>query len=220
VYSDLRTGIKGFTFQRAYGAGPPAIAASTGMTVEDVEDLIRVEERMYPGLAVFDQIVSESINVTRKTTNKELFVAGQRFNAATGEWFSPTGTRYVWTEAETPKFMHKKGKFVGFSPTERKNWPIQGDGGFVVQAMLGYLFRYFSAAQNFGNRAFLVNTVHDCVWLDLHKDVVDTVVPAVKTILEAVPSMYKSAFNIEIPVKFTVDAEVGQNMLDLKHYEG
>jgi hypothetical protein len=218
-YADARTAIKGFTFQRAYGAGPHAIADSTGMTVEEVETLIRVEEQLYPGINSFDELVRDSIAATSRVTSKELFVAGQRFNASIGEWFSPTGTRYVWTEGECPKFLHKQGKFVGYSPTERKNWPVQGDGGFVVQAMLGYLFRYFSASQNFGDKAFLVNTVHDCVWIDCHKDVVDTVVPAARQILEAVPTMYKRVFNMDIPVTFPVDSEVGPNMLDLQHYE-
>jgi DNA polymerase I-like protein with 3'-5' exonuclease and polymerase domains len=217
-YSQMRTEIKGFTFQRAYGAGVTAIAASTGMEPEEVEALIQVEERLYPGITAFDDLVNASINSTRRTTNRELFVAGKRFNAAIGEWFSPTGTRYVWTEGEAPKFLHKKGKFIGFSPTERKNWPIQGDGGFAVQAMLGYLFRYMNKHHNFDNKAFLVNTVHDCVWLDVHEDVVAQVVPAAKAILESVPTMYKRAFNMTIPVKFPTDSEIGPNMLDLKHY--
>jgi DNA polymerase I-like protein with 3'-5' exonuclease and polymerase domains len=219
-YSQMRTEIKGFTFQRAYGAGPAAIARSTGMSEEEVEQLINVEEQLYPGISEFDKIVEDSISATRQITKKELFVAGQRFQAAIGEWFSPTGTRYVWTEGEAPEFLHKKGKYVGFSPTERKNWPVQGDGGFVVQAMLGYLFRYFNKNSNFNGKAFLVNTVHDCVWLDVHKDVADTVVPMVQQILEAVPSMYKRAFNIDVPVRFPVDAEVGPNMLDMEHYHG
>ena len=217
-YSQLRTAIKGFTFQRAYGAGAQAIADSTGMTVEEVEELIRGEELLYPGITAFDAIIEQSINSSRKITKRELFVAGQRFNAAIGEWFSPTGTRYVWTENEVPKFLHKRGKFVGFSPTERKNWPVQGDGGFVVQAMLGYLFRYFNKQRNFNGNAFIVNTVHDCVWLDVHEDYIHTVVPAAKAILESVPTMYKRAFNIDIPVKFPTDAEIGLNMLDLEHY--
>jgi len=217
-YSQLRTKIKGFTFQRAYGAGAQAIADSTGMTVEEVEELIRGEELLYPGITAFDELVEQTINSSRKITKRELFVAGQRFNAAIGEWFSPTGTRYVWTESEVPKFLHKRGKFVGFSPTERKNWPVQGDGGFVVQAMLGYLFRYFNKHSNFDGNAFIVNTVHDCVWLDVHEDYLHTVVPAAKAILESVPTMYKRAFNIDIPVKFPTDAEVGLNMLDLEHY--
>ena len=188
------------------------------MTLQEAEELIRVEERLYPGITYFDSTVESSINATRRQTNRELFVDGQRFNVAIGEWFSPTGTRYVWTENEVPKFLHKHGKFVGFSPTERKNWPVQGDGGFVVQAMIGYLFRYFNKNNNFDDRAFMVNTVDDCVWLVLHKDVVDVVVPAAKAILESVPTMYKRAFNIDIPVKFPTDVEIGLNMLDLEHY--
>ena len=215
----MRTEIKGFTFQRAYGAGVVAIAASTGMSEEEVEQLILMESQLYPGLATFDKIVEDSINATRVVTRRMLFVAGQQFQAAIGEWFSPTGTRYVWTEGITPKFLHKKGKFVGFSPTERKNWPVQGDGGFVVQAMIGYLFRAFNKRMNFDGNAFLVNTVHDCVWIDCHKDYVDTVAPLAKVILEAVPSMYRRAFNMDIGgITFPTETEVGLNMLDLNHY--
>ena len=218
AYMDARTDIKGFTFQRAYGAGVAAIALSTGMPKEEIEALILDEMRMYPGLAKFDELVEASINATRRTTNRMIFVDGKKFNAATGEWFAPAGTRYVWTENETPKFLHKHGKFIGFSPTERKNWPIQGEGGFVMQAMLGYLFRFFNKNDNFDGKAFMVNTVHDCAWFDVHVDVLDVVVPACIQIMEAVPTMYKRAFNIDIPVKFPVEAEVGLNMLDLEHY--
>ena len=218
AYLQMRTEIKGFTFQRAYGAGAAAIAASTGMTEDEVTQLILVEERLYPGIVRFDQIVEQSIEATRKVTKSELFVAGQRFQAAVGEWFSPTGTRYVWTEGEAPKFLHKHGKFVGFSPTERKNWPIQGTGGEIVQTMLGKVWRWFVANDNFGGKALLVNTVHDCVWLDCHSGIdTDTVIAGVKAILEAVPQVFNANFNMNIDVPFPTEAEVGPNMLELKH---
>jgi len=220
AYSAMRTNIKAFTFQRAYGAGATKIAASTGMSVEEVEELIRVEELMYPGISAFDGLVEASIDATRRVTNNRVSVAGNTFQLSVGYWDSPTGTHYVWSESEVPKFLHRHGKFVGFSPTERKNWPVQGDGGFIVQAMLGYLFRNFSSCNNYDGKAYLVNTVHDCVWIDVHKDVADQVVPTAKAILEAVPQMYSKAFNITVPVKFPVDAEIGVNMLDLSHYEG
>ena len=218
VYSEMRQGCKEFSFQRAYGAGAAAIAGSTGMSAEEVEALINAEEQLYPGVAVLDRCVEDSINASRQVTKRELFVAGKRFNACSGEWFSPSGIRYVWTEGEAPAFLHSKGKYVGFSPTERKNWPIQGEGGFVVQAMLGYLFRKFNKENNWDGRALLVNTVHDCVWLDMHKSVVDEVIPAASAIMEAVPSMYKRNFKIDVPVPFPVEAEVGPNMLELEHY--
>ncbi len=214
-----RTGAKSFSFERAYGAGAHSIAASTGMTVEDIEALIDAEEKMYPGLAMFDEIVEASINATRVTTNREIFVKGQRFNAAIGQWVAPTGTTYIWTEHEVPEFLHKKGKFVGFSPTERKNWPVQGTGGEIVQTMIGLLYRWMRLRDHFDGKALLVNTVHDCVWLDMHKDVVDEVVPYVCNILENVPRVFNQRFGMRIDVPFPVEAEVGPNMLELNHYE-
>ena len=213
-----RTNAKEFSFQRAYGAAASSIADSTGMTEEDVLALISAEEALYPGVIAFDNMVEQSIINTATVTKREVYVDGKRFNARTGEWSSPTGTRYVWTESASPEFMWKHGKYITFSPTERKNWPIQGDGGFVVQAMLGYLWRMFNRNHNFGGKALLVNTVHDCVWIDLHKDVVHEVIPYAKAILEAVPQMYKRAFNIDIPVPFPCEAEVGPNMQELTHY--
>lgn len=215
----LRTAIKGFTFQRAYGAGPTAIAASTGMEVEEVEQLITDEERMYPGVVAFDNIVEQSIQQTSRTTSVSAFVDGQRFQLQEGEWFSPTGTRYLWREHEAPKFLWKHGKFVGFSPTERKNWPVQGDGGFVVQAMIGYIFRLFNKTANFGGKALFVNTVHDCAWFDFaDMETAQAVLPKVRAVLEAVPTMYKRSFGIDVPVPFPTETEVGPNMLELTHF--
>ena len=213
-----RTEVKEFSFQRAYGAGAKAVAASTGMDVMEVEALIEAEERMYPGIIRFDNLVQDSIAKTAVTTSKQLFVAGMRFQAQRGEWFSPTGTRYVWTEHEAPSFLHSKGKYVGFSPTERKNWPVQGDGGFVVQAMLGYVWRYFLKNRNFRGQALMVNTVHDCAWFDIaSEELAVELLPQIKRIMEAVPSMYKRNFNIDVPVPFPTEVEMGPNMLELEH---
>ena len=53
----------------------------------------------------------------------------------------------------------------------------------------------------------------------MHPDVVDTVIPGMKQIMEAVPQMLKKHFGMDCPVPFPVDAEIGPNMLDLHHYE-
>jgi len=83
---------------------------------------------------------------------------------------------------------------------------------------LGMLWRYFNKTRNFGGKAYLVNTVHDCVWFDMHKDVVDEVMAVSKKIMESVPQLLKHFFDIDCPVQFPTDAEVGPNMLELKHW--
>ena len=98
------------------------------------------------------------------------------------------------------------------------NYPVQGTGGEIVQMTLGLLWRWFVQTDNFGGRAFLVNTVHDCVWFDMQPDVVDIVMPGAMKIMSSVPRLLKVRFGINCTVPFPVDAETGVNMLDLHHY--
>jgi DNA polymerase I-like protein with 3'-5' exonuclease and polymerase domains len=214
-----RTKIKAFSFQRAYGAGASAIADSTGMPIDDVKDLIIAENLTYPGLNEFDMTVSGSINNSRTITQDKMFFDGRPHQIAIGEWFSPTGTRYVWSEHEAQDWQKERGRLTSFSPTERKNWPVQGLGGEIVQTMMGKLWRWFVAKQNFGGKAYLVNTVHDCVLIDVHQDVVDLVIPTAKQILEAVPYYFNKQFDMGIDVPFPVEAEIGPNWYEMKHYE-
>ena len=154
VVSAQRTQIKGFTFQRAYGAGVSAIADSTGMSREQVKQLIIAEEAMYPGISAFDASVEEAIHKSRESLGNPKTINGITYWPKQGQWFSPTGTRYIWTEKETPDFMKEQGKPLGFSPTERKNWPVQGLGGEIVQTIIGKIWREFNKQNNFLNKDF------------------------------------------------------------------
>lgn len=217
-YIQQRSDIKSFTFERAYGAGAVSISVNNDIPLDEVERLIEIEENMYPGVVAFDKLVEAAIISSRRPTQNELYIDGERVVIGKGEWYSPTGTRYVWTEQEAPKFMRKRGKKVSFKPTERKNWPVQGTGGEVVQTMLGILWRWLISNNRFDNKALLCNTVHDCAWLDLHKSVTNEVVPTACRIMEAVPAKFNKDFNMGITVPFPVEAEVGPNMYDLKPY--
>ena len=71
---------------------------------------------------------------------------------------------------------------------------------------------------NFSGKAFLVNTVHDCVWVDMHWSVVDIVIPKMMEIMQSIPEYFNSRYGMNITVPFPVEAEVGRNMMDLVHY--
>jgi len=214
-----RTKIKAFTFQRAYGAGAYKIAATTGIPLEDVEEMIKLEDLEYEGVQRFDAMLKLAIESSRQPTGRHEFVAGGKHEVGTGFWYSPTGTKFVWTEEVSPDFLHKKGIFMSFSPTQRKNFPVQGVGGEVVQTMLGVVYRWLLSQNFFDGKALLINTVHDSIYLDLHKDVVEQVVPTVKAIMEAVPRKYKKDFGLDFPVPFPVEADVGLNMYDTMGYD-
>lgn len=211
-----RRNCKSFSFERAYGAGAKSISENNGIPLEDVEAMIRAEEKEYPGVVKFNAVVEAEVNATSVP-----FRDGDRgwrvFRR--GTWQSPTGTLYSWRSWDAPSFLKQRGITDTFSPPELKNYPVQGTGGEIVQLVLGILWRWFVKNDNFGGLAFLVNTVHDCVWADMHPSVVATVIPGMRKIMQAVPQLLKHMFDVDCPVPFPVDAEVGPNMLSLTHFK-
>jgi len=217
-----RTGAKSFSFQRAYGAGADAIAASTGMSVDDVKALIEAEEKMYPDVQKFDERVMDEVEHSAWDTGRfEQAVSGRKFQIKKGEWISPMQTRYVFTSKESLPFQQKRGIMTTFMPTEMKNYPTQGECGFMVQGMIGRLYRHFLANDNYGGLAYLVNTVHDSVWADAHVSVAKQVAEDMKRIMESIPQWTFECFDWELDIPFPVDVEVGLNLYEkqsVQHY--
>lgn len=212
-----RTKCKIFSFQRAYGAGPGLIAEETGMDIDEVKGMIIEEDKEYPGVVQFNKDVENAVHETA-----EPYRAGKDEGYRVyrkGYWQAPTGTMYGWRSYDAPSYLRRQGITDTFKPTELKNYPVQGTGGEIVQIILGRLWRYFMKKNNWEGKAFLVNTVHDCVWVDCHKDVEAEVARAVKHIMESVPRVLKQQFGIDCPVPFPVDVESGLNMLDLHHVD-
>jgi DNA polymerase-1 len=226
LWKTRRTKAKNFSFQRAYGAGASAIAAATGMAFTEVEQLIEAEEQLYPGVTRFNAAVEAAVFASAvpfhgpdedgnidPNTGKVYWRTYRK-----GEWYSPTRTRYTWRSHNAPDFLRKRGTLDSFKPPELKNYPVQGTGGEFVQAVLGLLMRRFISTNFYDNKAFLVNTVHDCVWIDCHKDVLDQVCCDVKLIMESIPEFYTNRYGMTITVPFPVEVECGPNMNALKHW--
>ncbi len=216
IWKPRRTGVKEFSFQRAYGAGAAAISAATKMPLEDVKELMVLEDAMYPGVGQFNDRVMREIEASA-----EGFRDPERgWNVyRKGQWQAPTGTLYTWRSWDAPAFLQRKGIKESFKPTETKNYPVQGTGGEIVQMVLGVMWRWFVANDNFGGLAFLVNTVHDCYWADTHASVTDKVVAGMQKIMNSVQLLLKIKLGCDCPVPFPSETEVGPNMHDLKHYK-
>lgn len=213
LWKERRTNAKIFSFQRAYGAGASLISAFTGMSVEEVQELIAADEATYPGVVDFnssvEKIVKEGAHPFRDPTND--FQVFRR-----GYWQAPTGCLYSFRSWPAKDWQLDRGIDESFSPTEMKNYPVQGTGGEIVQGICGMLWRHFVANNNYNGKAVLCNTVHDCVWVDCHEDVKEQVCADIKGIMESVDTWF-AQFGVEITVPFPVEVEIGSNMLDLKH---
>lgn len=212
-WKKIRTAAKIFSFQRSYGAGAALIALSTGLSVEDVKDLIAAEDAAYPGIVHFNEDVAMEVAGSAEPFRdpQNNFQVYRR-----GYWRAPTGCKYHFRSWPAQEWQKERGIEESFSPTEMKNYPVQGTGGEIVQGMCGRLWRHFVSNDNYGGKALLVNTVHDCVWVDHDSIVSEQVAADVKRIMESVPEWLKT-FGIECPVPFPVEVEQGANMLELHH---
>ena len=228
-WSVRRTNCKEFSFQRAYGAGAVAISLTTGIPVADVKAMIEAEEAMYPGVVDFAAMMTRAVEDSavevdvfhRSKVNPALVVRAKR-----GQYVAPTGTRYTFTQAEAPDFLQKKGVVASFSPTEIKNYAIQGTGGEGVQITAGRLFRWFLANDNFAPKgghwrrdglAFLVNTVHDCFWADAHNSIAKQVAKGIQGIMEQLDQVFNKLYpHMNVDVPFPAEAELGPNLYEKK----
>lgn len=214
-----RTKCKIFSFQRAYGAGVATVAEETGMTEEETRDLFDAEDALYPGVVAFNKNVEAECHRSAKPFQALNENTGQWQTFRRGYWVAPTGTRYSWRTYPAQEWQAKRGIKDSFNPPEMKNYPIQGTGGEFVQAILGLLIRKFIETDNYGGKAFLVNTVHDCVWIDAHKDVYNQVCSDIKPIMESIPEYYNNRYGMNITVPFPVEVEYGENMNSLEHWK-
>lgn len=212
-----RTKCKNFSFQRAYGAGAAAIAYQTGMDIEEVKQLMVQEDLMYPGVVAFNNNLAKMVEANAVPVRLPDEKTGEFKLYRRSTWQAPTGTIYTWRSYDAPAFMQRQGVNDTFAPPELKNYPVQGFGGEIVQAMMGRLVRHFINMDWYGGLAFLINTVHDCFWTDAHESVARKVAADVKRIMESVPQHFNDNYNMNIDVPFPCEVEGGRNMLELSH---
>ena len=210
-----RTGAKVFSFQRAYGAGAQKIADSTGMAREDVDALILAEQERYPEIDAYFAKRTEEIQKARVPTSR--FVQHPDLPAVTcqlglAQVHTPDGKVYSYIESPAPAFLAKRGQFTSFSPTEIKNYEVQGTGGEWMKAALWLGVRAFYARDNFGGLALLVNTVHDAKYTDNHKSVAREASALMHACMEGASDFMEWWFNWPLPLPVPSDTVLGKNM--------
>lgn len=212
-----RTGAKVFSFQRAYGAGAAKIAASTGMPIEDVIALIEAEDLMYPEIGQFYEKLAATLKATRKPTGRVIphpEVRGVMCHIGEGVYRTPDNKLYLYTEHPAPEFAVKRGEFQNFSPTEIKNYVVQGEGGEWAKAADYIATREFYRRKNFDHRALLVNQVHDAQYADAAAEVAFEAAALLHASMEAASDYMEWRFDWPIPVPVPSDTTWGRSMME------
>jgi len=215
-----RTKAKIFSFQRAYGAGAAKISDSAKIPLEEVEALILAENERYPEIEAFytgqggltDQIKASSIPTARFFQHPDM--PGLMCNPRKGYYRTPDNKLYTFRESESPEFLAKRGTPTSFSPTEVKNYPVQGGGGEWAKAAMWLAVRAFYARENFGGKALLVNQVHDALYLDAHEDAALDAAALLHACMEEASTFMEWYFDWPIPVPVPSDTTWGASMIE------
>lgn len=219
-----RKGSKEYSFQRAYGAGAAAIALSTGMDIEEVKELMKIDQARYPEVDPWYEKLTASIEASKRHIRKVVphpdFPAKQ-VELRTGFWRAPDNKLYAWLEQTAPKFVvEREGRFSTFSPTEIKNYPVQGTGGEWAKAAMWMAVRAFYKRKNFGGLALLVSQVHDACYGDFHKSVAFEAASLLHACMESASEFMEFYFGWPQPVHVPSETTWGPSMIEENEIEG
>lgn len=218
----LRKAAKEFSFQRAYGAGVKKIAETTGMSEEDVEALIAVEAARYPEVDAFYEVLTDTIKANRIPTNRFVQhpeVPGLTCQLGRSNYTTPDGKLYAYTEQPSPGWLARRpasqgGVSQSFSPTEIKNYIVQGTGGEWAKAAMALAVRAYYAHKNFGGLALLVNQVHDALYTDADESVYVKAGALLHACMEEASAYMAYLFKWDIPLPVPTETKAGPSMIE------
>jgi hypothetical protein len=213
-----RTKAKVFSFQRAYGAGAAKISESTGIPIDEVYALIEAENLRYPEIEPFYADLLEQITKSKRGCRKVVphpdFPAKQ-VALGTGSYRTPDGKLYTYLEQCAPKFVvERSGQWSSFSPTETKNYIVQGTGAEFAKAACWLLVKEFYRRKNWGGKGLLINQVHDAAYADAAASVKLEVAAVVHACMEAASSLMSAYFDWELPIHVPSDTTWGLSMAE------
>jgi hypothetical protein len=222
AYNRMRTDIKPKAFAYQYGATAHGIAFATGCTVAEAQAFIDTEKALFPEVESFyDESITPEVNKNVKRHREE--IDGVFRSYGTGTWQSWGGTTYEFRQ--WPKNIWHEGKktsIMEFKPTQIRNYPIQGESGFFVQGICGKVFRALLDRDFFRRDGvqlvYIINTVHDAIYLDVHRSVLDEVAAIVKRVMESLPEYFSEKYGYPLDVPFPAAVEFGASMFQKIHW--
>ena len=239
-----RNQAKQISYQKAYGAGARSLAESTGLLEDDVKELMEKEDRIYYKVKGYNEHVLRTVeNNTEYSTKMGIpsyllrgGVNGKRFDAQgyellpikqgdnvtyeqglrrnIGFYQSPTGKRYAFEEYGS--FDRRGNLRQNFSPTQTKNYQVQGTASDVQAATSAALLEVLLTHSD---KIQFINEIHDSKWFYIKEEYLNIIVPQVCNLMEAVPHLFKKYLGVDVPFKFPVDAEVGENFAELTAFK-
>jgi len=216
VTKEQRKIAKSFSFSLQYGAGYKSMAAKQGVSEDLAKKFIENYYNRYPQVKEWQEQRILEVKKNRKPTKRK---TPKGFPIGVSYYASPTGRRYVFYEQDAPEYMHKYQQFTSFSPTNIKNYMIQGTAtADIVPLCMGKLYRELRKNSHLVKKALLINTIHDSVMMDVEAKVLKETAVLTKKVLEGGVEHVKEYFNMDVDLPLKVDIEVGRTWGSMEPY--
>lgn len=206
---------KRLSFQLQYGAGAKSMAKKNKIPLDTAKQFIENYYRRYPVVKEWQDKIKEQVEASRQLSDKR---TANGLPAGMGNYDSLTGRRYVFYEYDALEwFRDKTGQTTAFSPTETKNYPVQGFAtGDIVPLVLGKLYRKIKEVEEWDDKVKLIMTVHDSILLDTHWTVRDECAIMVKETMEKASEYLKEELGIDFDIPLKAEVKAGRNWLNME----
>ena len=202
VTDEQRRLAKRLSFQLQYGAGAKSMAEKNGIPKTLAEKFIVQYYDRYRGVLKWQHKIALEVQASRKPSGKH---TPNGHPQGAGEHQSPTGRLYKFYEYDS-----QWKKDPSFSPTEMKNYPVQGFAtGDIMAVYRAKLYRRW-IREGLASSGVLVNTVHDSVMVDCRTESdVKYLFRVMEEEANNLPTYLKELWNIECDLPFKVECKYG-----------
>jgi hypothetical protein len=192
------------------------------MPEEEVQALSDAEDERYPEIAQYYADITEQIKLNSKPAKHVQHPEFPGVVCYLRESFykTPDGKLYSYLESPSPEYLVKKGITSSFSPTEIRNYVVQGAGGEWAKAAMWLSVRAFYARKNFDGKGLLVNQVHDAEYADAAPEVAFEVACLLHACMEAASDFMEYHFKWPIALPVPSDTSWGVSMMDEDRIDG
>jgi DNA polymerase I-like protein with 3'-5' exonuclease and polymerase domains len=203
-----RKPFKARTFQLIYGAGAKAIAKQAGCSFDEAKKFVDVFYTRYPSVGKWHKEFSD---VADRLGKYEMNDEGFMDKVKTFIYHTETGRKFAFKEYYSDSDWSTRT--YNFSPTELKNYPVQGLAtGDIVPMMLGIIFRQLVGRDD----VKMVNTIHDSLMFDVQHYAVDEFIEEITATLKSTHKYFEEIFKTPLALKLNAGASVGKNWFEMK----
>ena len=204
-----RKPFKSRTFQLIYGAGAKAISKQAGCSLEEAKQFVTIFYTRYPQVAKWH---TEFAAEVEKNSLYLIGDCGLREKVKSYVLKTETGRKFIFKEYFNESSWSTRT--YNFSPTELKNYPIQGLAtGDIVPMMLGVIFRQLLVGRD---DVKMINTIHDSLMFDVKQESLDAFIKEITTTLKATHLYFEETFKVPLALKLNAGVSVGKDWFNME----